>query len=135
MVPLAQNMLYERAAFVWIAALLFVLIFHCRHFICMHGESRCYHFTHVVMLLGMLYMYGSVAFGLDWFPTTAWIIIYVATSAAIMGWMIQQSLRRGSFSNLWALALLQQGAMVYMWMPMSRWIPLVSYGFALLCLP
>ena len=128
---LAQDLLSEKAALIWIAALCAVLVFHCRHLICMRGEARCYHFAHVVMLLGMLYMYASVAFGFDWFPTGVWIITYVATSAAIIGWMMDQFLRRGSFGNLWALALVQQGAMVYMWMPMNDWVPLLSYGFVL----
>ena len=131
MISLAQDLLSEKAALIWIGALFFVLVFHCRHLICMRGERRCYHLAHVVMLLGMLYMYASTAIRLDWIPTSVWITVYVVISAAIIGWMTEQFRRRGSFGNLWALALVQQGAMVYMWMPMNDWIPLLSYGFSL----
>ncbi len=81
------------------------------------------------MLLGMLYMYASVAFGLDWFPTPIWMIIYIATSAAIIGWMWRRFRQRRSFGHLWILALVQQGAMIYMWAPMTYWAPWVTYAF------
>ena len=75
------GLLSARASAVWIAALCVVLVFHCGHLIRMHGERRWYHCAHVVMLLGMLYMYASVAFGLDLFPAHVWLTIYVATSS------------------------------------------------------
>lgn len=119
---------------IWIAALCAVLVFHCIHLIHMRGERRWYHSAHVVMLLGMLYMYASVAFGLDWFPARVWMIVYVATSAAIIGWMLVQFGLRRSFAYLWILALVQQGAMIYMWAPMTDWpmtdwVPRLSYAF------
>ena len=124
------DLLSARASAIWIAALCAVLVFHCSHLIRMRGERRWYHCAHVVMLLGMLYMYTSVAFGLDWFPTRIWMIIYVATSAAIISWMWEQFRQRRSFSYLWIIALAQQGAMIYMWVPMRYWVPGVTYAFA-----
>jgi LysM repeat protein len=124
------DLLSSRASAVWIAALCVVLVFHCGHLIRMHGERRWYHCAHVVMLLGMLYMYASVAFGLDLFPAHVWLTIYVATSAAIIIWMWERSRERRSFGHLWIVALIQQGAMIYMWAPMKYWLPFVSYIFA-----
>lgn len=124
-------MLSQTAAAIWIVALCAVLAFHCSHVICMRGERRCYHFSHMVMLIGMIYMFGSAAFGLEWFPARAWIIIYAVIAVAIAFWVTQQFVARGAFNGLWALALVQQGAMIYMWEPMKQWIPLLSYGLAL----
>ncbi|MGB6177043.1 MAG: LysM peptidoglycan-binding domain-containing protein [Methylocella sp.] len=124
-----QDLLSARASAIWIAALCAVLVFHCAHLIQMRGERRWYHSAHVVMLLGMLYMYASVAFGLDWFPARVWMIVYVATSVAIIGWMLVQFGLRRSFAYLWILALVQQGAMIYMWAPMTDWVPRLSYAF------
>lgn len=129
MMSSGQDLLSARASVIWIAALCAVLVFHCSHLIHMRGERRCYHSAHVVMLLGMLYMYAAVAFGLDWFPTRVWMIIYVATSAAIISWMLVQFGQRHSFDYLWILALVQQGAMIYMWVPMTYWVPQLSYAF------
>ena len=124
------GLLSVRASAVWIAALCVVLVFHCGHLIRMHGERRWYHCAHVVMLLGMLYMYASVAFGLDLFPAHVWLTIYVATSTAIIIWIWERSRQRRAFGHLWIVALVQQGAMIYMWAPMNNWLPLVSYAFA-----
>ena len=124
------GLLSARASAVWIAALCVVLVFHCGHMIRMHGERRWYHCAHVVMLLGMLYMYASVAFGLELLPAHVWLTIYVATSAAIIIWIWERYRQRRSFGHLWIVALVQQGAMIYMWAPMNYWLPLVSYAFA-----
>lgn len=129
MMSSGSDLLSARASVIWIAALSAVLVFHCSHLIHMRGERRCYHSAHVVMLLGMLYMYAAVAFGLDWFPTRVWMIIYVATSAAIISWMLVQFGQRRSFDSLWILALVQQGAMIYMWAPMTYWVPRLTYAF------
>jgi LysM repeat protein len=129
MMSSGQDLLSARVSVIWIAALCAVLVFHCSHLIHMRGERRCYHSAHVVMLLGMLYMYAAVAFGLDWLPTRVWMIIYVATSAAIISWMLVQFGQRRSFSSLWIPALVQQGAMIYMWVPMKYWVPQLSYAF------
>lgn len=131
MMVLGQVMLSQTAAAIWIAALCAVLAFHCSHVICMRGERRCYHFSHMIMLIGMIYMFGSAAFGFDWLPALPWIVIYAIIAAAIVLWMAQRFVTQGSFNGIWALAFVQQGAMVYMWEPMQRWVPLLSYGLAL----
>jgi len=128
MMSSGSDLLSTRASVIWIAALCAVLVFHCSHLFHMGGERRWYHSAHVVMLLGMLYMYAAVAFGVDWLPTNVWMIIYMATSAAIIGWMLVRYMRRHSFGYLWILALAQQGAMIYMWMPMRYWVPRLSYA-------
>ncbi len=124
------GLLSARTSAVWMAALCVVLVFHCGHLIRMHGERRWYHCAHVAMLLGMLYMYASVAFGLDLFPAHVWLTIYVATSAAIIIWIWERYRQRRPFGHLWIVAFVQQGAMIYMWAPMNYWLPLVSYAFA-----
>ena len=124
------DLLSLRASVIWLAALTAVLVFHCVHLIYMRGQHRWYHASHVVMLVGMLYMYASVAFRWDWFPQPMWLLVYVATSAAIIGWMMIWYEQRRSLSYLWVLALAQQGAMIYMWMPMPDWTPWLSYALA-----
>ena len=66
------------------------------------------------MLLGMLYMYTSLVFGLELLPGHVWLAIYVATSAAISIWIWGRYRQRRAFGYLWIAALVQQGAMIYM---------------------
>ena len=96
---LGQGMFSERASIIWIVALCAVLAFHCSHLIHMRGERRRYHCAHVVMLLGMLYMYMAVAFGFGLLPTGARTIIYAVISAAIIGWMAVRFRLRRSFGE------------------------------------
>jgi LysM repeat protein len=130
MISSDQDLLSARASVIWIAALCTVLAVHCGHLIRLRGEHRWYHASHVAMLLGMLYMYASVAFGLDWFPARVWVIIYAATSAAIVGWMLARFRQRQSFGYLWIVALVQQAAMIYMWAPMTDWAPRFTFALA-----
>jgi hypothetical protein len=123
MMALERDLLSATASVIWIAALCAVLGFHCGHLFHTRGERRGYHCTHVVMLLGMLHMYAAVAFGLDLLPAPVWMIVYAVTSAVIIGWMLVRLLRRHSFGYLWILALVQQAAMIYMWVPMAYWVP------------
>jgi len=112
----------------WIVLLASVLVFHCGHLVHRHGQHRWFHGIHIVMLLGMLYMYASMRFGWKWFPPRIWISLFAITTAAIVLWMIARCIQRRKFSYLWMLALVQQGAMVYMWIPMGFWIPWLSYA-------
>jgi hypothetical protein len=131
---LGRGLLSETPSLVWIAALAAVLLFHCSHLFRMCGDPRGYHSAHVVMLFDMLYMFAGAAFGLHLLAPSAWTLVYVATSSAILGWKLIRLARGRSFKKLWAVALVQQVAMIYMWAPMRGlastahlWIRLVFY--------
>jgi LysM repeat protein len=127
---LGPDLLSLKASVIWLAVLFAVLVFHCGHLTHVHWQNRWYHCAHIVMLLGMLYMYAFVAFGWHWFPADVWMLIYAVTSAAIIGWMMARFKQRRPLSYLWVLALAQQGAMIYMWMPMADWMAWLSYALA-----
>jgi hypothetical protein len=127
---LGSALLSSKASVIWLAALAAVLVFHCVHHIRMRGQHRWYHAAHVLMLLGMLYMYASLAFGWAWAAQPIWMLVYSASSFALVVWILLRLLRRRPLSRLWIVALAQQGAMIYMWLPMSDWIPGISYAFA-----
>ena len=114
----------------WIAALLVVLVFHCIHLARMGGLHRWFHLVHIVMIVGMIAMFAIMGFTVSWLSSSAWMWLYAITSAAIVVWMIVRVVRRQPFSFLWILALVQQAAMIYMWAPMSNWVPWVSYALA-----
>ena len=131
MAQVGRELLSETSSLLWLTALAVVLLFHCSHLLRMRGEARWYHCAHVVMLLGMLYMFAGVAFSLQLVPPRAWTLLFVATSAAILSWMLIKLVRGRPLKKLWAVALVQQVAMIYMWAPMRVWLPLLTYGFVL----
>ncbi|NQU37070.1 MAG: hypothetical protein HQ526_05660 [Actinobacteria bacterium] len=116
--------------YLWIAALAAVLIFHCLHWVRMAGQHRWFHGAHILMIVGMIYMYAMMEFKLEWVSGPIWVWIYSLTTAAIVIWMIVRFVHKTPFSYLWIFALLQQAAMIYMWLPMSSWIPWFSYALA-----
>ena len=131
MAEVGRELLSETPSLLWLTALAVVLLFHCSHLLRMRGEPRWYHCAHVVMLLGMLYMFAGVAFSLPLVPPRAWTLVFVATSAAIVSWILIKLVRGRPLKKLWAVALIQQVAMIYMWAPMQVWLPLLTYGFVL----
>lgn len=113
---------------IWIVALAAVLIFHCGHLVRMGGEHRWFHSAHIIMLVGMIYMYAMMAFNLNWISSTVWLWLFVLTTAAMIIWMITRIVAKKPFSYLWILALIQQAAMIYMWAPMSNWVAAFTWA-------
>ena len=113
---------------IWIVALAAVLVFHCGHLIHMGGQHRWFHATHIVMLIGMLYMYAGMAFNWNFIPGPVCVWLYALTSAAMVIWMVMRVVQKKPFSYLWILAFISQAAMIYMWMPMSSWVAWLSWG-------
>ncbi len=57
MMSSGPDLLAVRVSAIWIAALGAVLVFHCGHLIYSGEQRRWLHSAHIVMVLGMLYMY------------------------------------------------------------------------------
>ncbi len=128
MMSSGPDLLGGRALVIWIAALAAVLVFHCGHLEHANRQRGWLHCAHIIMVLGMLYMYATIASGWEWLPARVWMLIYLMTSTAIICFMIALHKRQSSVSFLWILALIQQCAMIYMWAPMTYWTPWISYA-------
>jgi hypothetical protein len=111
----------------WLVALAAVLIFHCGHFVRMGGEHQWFHASHILMLVSMLYMFASMEFKWKWFPSSWWVVIFLLSTAAILGWMVLRFVQRRPFSFLWIFALIMHASMIYMWMPASTWVPALTW--------
>lgn len=83
--------------------------------------NRWFHAGHAAMALSMIYMYLSMSYDWNWLPATWQMWFFIATSAAITGWLLTKLTRRQPVNPLWILLLIQQAAMAYMWYPMMRW--------------
>lgn len=114
----------------WMAALAAVLVFHCLHLARMGGQHRWFHGIHILMLIGMIYMFATMTWNWNPIPGGLWMALYVITTAGLILWMAVRMAQRRPFSWLWLLALVQQAAMIYMFAPGSAWTPGVSYALA-----
>jgi phage tail protein X len=126
----ASGLLSAPVSALWMLALAAVFSIHCQHLAQGCRECRWFHSTHLAMSVGMLYMFGASAFGWDFISPFVWMALYVLTATAVLVWIGYQLLWRRSLEFLWVLALIQQGAMIYMWAPMNFWIPSLSYSLA-----
>jgi hypothetical protein len=131
MTGLSQDLLSKDPSIVWIAALCIVLSLQCKRLGQMHGEHRCHHISHLIMLVGMIYMFSAMAFEQEWIPRGAWMVLYAAISIAILVWMMIRLRRQGSVGKMWIFAFVQQAAMVYMCCTPMRWIPIATYALVL----
>jgi len=125
MKPMGTDLLPPWVTWLWLVALAAVLVFHCAHFVQMGGQVRWYHASHILMLVSMLYMYASMEFKWTWFSKNVWVVIFSASTAAIVVWMVYRIVQRHPFSALWVLALIMQAAMIYMWLP--SWAPALTW--------
>jgi hypothetical protein len=123
--PMPLNLLPLWVTWLWLVALAAVLIVHCGHFVRMGGEHRWFHSSHILMLVSQIYMFASMEFKWKWFPSSWWVVIFSASTAAIVGWMILRFVQRRPFSFLWIFALIMQATMSYMWMP--TWAPALTW--------
>jgi hypothetical protein len=125
MKPMGTDLLPPWVTWLWLVALAAVLVFHCAHFVRMGGQVRWYHASHILMLVSMLYMYASMEFKWAWFSKNVWVVIFSASTAAIVVWMVYRFVQRHPVSALWVLALIMQAAMIYMWLP--NWAPALTW--------
>jgi hypothetical protein len=130
----ATNILPDWLAVIWTLGFLAVVVIHARHVLETHGERRWWHSGHVLMALGMLFMFAPAS--LDHFdiPATFWQLAFANAAGAIVLWTVAQTLSGRAVNRLWMVIAVDLAAMVYMWSPNGfvapiTWI-LVAY-FAL----
>lgn len=83
--------------------------------------NRWFHAGHTVMALSMIYMFLSMSYHWNWLPAAWQMWFFMATSIAIVGYLLTKFVRGQSVNLLWILLLAQQAAMAYMWYPMTDW--------------
>jgi hypothetical protein len=108
-------------AILWALAFLAVLIVHERHALESIGQTRRWHYGHVLMAGGMGIMFASAAgAALLPVPNGSWAVVYAALALALLAWCAAQVASRRSINALWLLAAVDMGAMAYMWVEASK---------------
>ncbi len=113
----ATNILPDWLAVIWTLLFLVVLVLHARHVAETHDGRRWWHSGHVLMALGMIFMFAPAS--LDHFniPTGFWQLLFANAAAVVLAWMLAQAVSGRAVNMLWMILAIDLAAMVYMWSP------------------
>lgn len=111
---------------VWVAVFAYVTLSHVGHAAVMPGRRRWWHATHILMAIGMAYMF--LPMGLKTLPAMWWETLFTVAASAILVWMLAAWLRRRPVDALWFASLLGTGAMVYMFALPGAAVAAVTYA-------
>jgi hypothetical protein len=104
-------------AIVWLLVFIGVAVAHFRYLLAGEGQRRAWHAAHVLMAVGMAFMYAQSASGELTTPSGLWRAVFVCAAGATGAWVLVQLLYRRAVNVLWPLIALDLAAMVYMWSP------------------
>ena len=103
-----------------------MLVLHCAHLVRLGGEHRWFHASHIVMLVGQMYVFAGMAYTWTWFPHRRWVHIFWLSTPAIGVRLVVRMVQRRPVSFLWLVAMLMQVSMAYMGMP--TWAPALTWA-------
>jgi hypothetical protein len=111
----AVNILPTWLAAIWTLVFLAVFLIHLRHLLDTSGERRLWHSGHVLMAIGMAFMFAPASIDHLEIPTSFWQIIFAGAALVILAWMVTEALERHAINVLWLVMAIDLAAMVYMW--------------------
>jgi len=120
----ATNILPDWLAVLWTLVFLVILVVHARHVMQTHGERRFWHSGHVLMALGMTFMFAPGS--LDHFniPGGFWPILFANAAGVVVAWILARVLNGQPVNGLWAVLAFDLAAMAYMFSPSGYQAPL-----------
>jgi hypothetical protein len=125
------NILPTWLAVIWTLVFIAIAVVHLRHLRESRGQRRLWHSSHVLMALGMGFMYApSSIVRLD-IPRSFWQLTFAGGALVIVAWMLTEAAERRAINALWVVMATDLAAMVYMWSssgyrPAVTWL-LVAY--------
>jgi hypothetical protein len=120
----ATNILPEWLAVVWTLAFIAIVVIHTLHLRDSHGQRRVWHSGHVLMALGMAFMFAPASIDHFNIPSGFWQLAFANAAIAVVLWMLAQALAGRAINVLWLTIAIDLGAMAYMWSPSGFQAPL-----------
>lgn len=128
------NILPEWLAVTWTLAFIAIVVIHALHLRNSHGQRRLWHSGHVLMALGMAFMFAPASIDHFNIPSGFWQLAFANAALAILAWMLAQAMSGRTINVLWLVMAVDLGAMAYMWSPRGFQAPitwlLVAYFVA-----
>lgn len=118
------NLLPTWLAVIWTFAFVAIFVIHARHALSSESPRRFWHAGHVLMALGMAFMYAPSSIDRLGIPVGAWQVTFAIGSVLVLTWVLSQALNRRALNPLWLLMTIDLAAMIYMWSPADFTAPL-----------
>lgn len=120
----ATNILPNWLAVIWTLVFLVILVVHARHVMQTHGQRRYWHAGHVLMALGMVFMFAPGS--LDHFniPNGFWPLLFANAAGVVVAWILVRILYGQPVNGLWGVLAFDLAAMAYMWSPSGYVAPI-----------
>jgi hypothetical protein len=122
----AANILPTWLAVIWTLIFIAVFVIHTRHLRETSGQRRLWHAGHVLMALGMGFMYAPSSIDHLNIPRSFWQLAFAGGALVIVAWMLTEAAERRAINALWVVMAIDLAAMVYMWSP-SGYRPAVTW--------
>lgn len=120
----ATNILPAWLAVIWTLAFIVILVIHARHVLDSDGQRRIWHSGHVLMALGMAFMFAPGSIDHFNIPSGFWQLAFANGALAALAWMLVQALDGRAINVLWLVMATDLGAMSYMWSPSGFQAPI-----------
>ena len=123
------NLMPDWAQWFWVGIFLSIGVTHLAHLVRMHGLRRIWHLGHVLMGVGMAYMFVPLQYR-DTSPRH-WQVVFAAATVLAFGYALLKARKGTQIDIPWITLTVDLGAMIYMWAMMSgiAW-PTISYAAA-----
>jgi hypothetical protein len=122
----ATNILPEWLSVIWTLVFLAVVVIHARHVLETSGERQVWHCCHVLMALGMLFMFAPPSLDHFGIPATFWQLVFANAAGAVVFWTLVRLSSGGTVNRLWIVIAIDFAAMVYMWSP-TGFVPSITW--------
>jgi hypothetical protein len=120
----ATNILPNWLAVVWMLVFFVIIAIHARHVMESQGQRRYWHSGHVLMALGMAFMFAPASVDHFNIPIGFWSLAFANAAIAILLWMLAQAFAGRGVNLLWLVMAFDLGAMAYMWSPTGFQAPI-----------
>ena len=113
---------------VWVVIYALILVLHLRHVIGMGGQERAWHSGHVLMALGMVFMF--LPGGIMTLPSMVGIVVFALAALAAAGWIVYALASQRPLDFLWVILLIDMLGMAYMFAVTQVMLGALTYLFA-----
>jgi len=118
------NILPQWLAIAWTLVFVASLVIHARHVLDSRGPRRFWHSGHVLMALGMIFMFAPASIDHFGIPSGFWQLLFANAAGVVLAWILAQALSRQVVNVLWIVIGTDLAAMVYMWSPSGFTAPI-----------
>ncbi len=119
------NILPDWLAVIWTLVFIAIIVVHIRHVLDSDdGQRRIWHSGHVLMALGMTFMFAPASIDHFDIPSGFWQLAFANGAIAAVLWMLTQALSGRAVNVLWLVMAFDMAAMAYMWSPSGFQAPL-----------